>query len=71
MTTPDPEPTGYAAAVTELETILSEIERAEVDVDLLASKVERANALIEFCRARITAAERALDETINESSSTE
>lgn len=62
----DQAPAGYAEAVTELETILSEIERADVDVDLLATKVSRANVLIEFCRSRITAAQEAVDAVAEE-----
>ncbi len=61
MTSLDPEPVGYAEAVTELETILREIEDDDVDVDVLADKVHRANGLIEFCRDRILRARRAVD----------
>ena len=49
----DPVATGYAAALAELETILGELERADVDVDALATKVKRAAELIAFCRDRI------------------
>jgi len=49
----EPVATGYAAALAELETILSELERADVDVDVLAEKVKRAAELIAFCRDRI------------------
>jgi exodeoxyribonuclease VII small subunit len=45
--------TGYAAALAELETILSELERTDVDVDVLAARVKRAAELIGFCRDRI------------------
>lgn len=44
---------GYAAALGELETILSELERTDVDVDVLAARVKRAAELIGFCRDRI------------------
>lgn len=57
----DPVPDGYAEAVSELESILREIEDDEVDVDLLAARVERAAGLIEFCRDRILAARSAVD----------
>jgi exodeoxyribonuclease VII small subunit len=49
----EPVATGYAAALAELETILGELERADVDVDVLATKVKRAAELIGFCRDRI------------------
>lgn len=44
---------GYAAALAELEQILAELERADVDVDVLATQVQRAAELISFCRDRI------------------
>jgi exodeoxyribonuclease VII small subunit len=54
--TTDPAATGYSAALDELETILSELERADVDVDVLAERVQRAAELIAFCRQRIAGA---------------
>ena len=51
----DPDLT-YAGAMSELETILSELERDDVDIDHLTERVARAAALIEFCRSRIEAA---------------
>jgi exodeoxyribonuclease VII small subunit len=47
---------GYADALAELDTILDEIERADVDVDVLAARVKRAAELLRVCRARIAAA---------------
>ena len=49
----NPEPAGYAAALAELEEILGELERADVDVDVLAAQVQRATQLIAYCRDRI------------------
>lgn len=57
-----PEPEGYGEAVTELESILREIEDAGVDVDVLADRVRRAAHLIEWCRARILAAREAVED---------
>jgi len=51
----DPDLT-YAGAMSQLETILSELERDDVDIDHLTERVARAAALIEFCRTRIEAA---------------
>ena len=48
-----PEPAGYAEALAELEAILSDLESADVDVDVLATRVQRATHLIAFCRERI------------------
>jgi len=36
----EPIATGYAAALAELETILGDLERADVDVDVLATRVK-------------------------------
>ncbi len=47
---------GYAAALSELEAILGEIEDDAVDVDVLAARVKRAAELLRVCRDRITAA---------------
>lgn len=45
--------TAYAAAITELETILAELEGDALDVDRLAERVARAAELIRLCRERI------------------
>ena len=47
---------GYAAALAELEQILTEIEDDAVDVDVLAARVRRAAELLRVCRDRIAAA---------------
>ena len=41
---------GYAAAMAELEQILMDLERADLDVDQLGTKVARAAELIRTCR---------------------
>ncbi len=46
-------PIAYSDAMAELEEILSEIERDDVDVDLLSVRVKRAAELIKLCRDRI------------------
>ena len=48
---------GYAAALSELDAILRELESSDVDVDHLAERVERASALIALCRTKISAAQ--------------
>jgi len=50
------EPESYAAAVDELEAILTEIEDDAVDVDVLTRRVARAAVLIRWCRGRIDGA---------------
>ncbi|MCH2433758.1 MAG: exodeoxyribonuclease VII small subunit [Acidimicrobiales bacterium] len=47
---------GYAAALEELQQILTELEAESVDVDHLAARVERADRLIRLCRDRLEAA---------------
>jgi exodeoxyribonuclease VII small subunit len=54
---PTPDSIGYADALGELETILTEIEDDTVDVDVLATRVKRAAELLRICRDRITAAQ--------------
>jgi exodeoxyribonuclease VII small subunit len=48
---------GYADAMAELGEILAELERDDLDVDVLAARVRRAGELIESCRARIARAQ--------------
>jgi exodeoxyribonuclease VII small subunit len=43
----------YSKAITELETIVGDIESGEVDVDVLAEKVKRSSELIKFCSDRL------------------
>ena len=50
------DPIGYAEALTELKSILAEIEDDAVDVDVLAARVKRGAELLRICRSRITAA---------------
>ncbi|MBS1265189.1 MAG: Exodeoxyribonuclease 7 small subunit [Acidimicrobiaceae bacterium] len=62
------EPTGeigYAAALEELQGILSELEAESVDVDLLAARVERADDLIRLCRDRLEAARLKVEQVVD------
>lgn len=65
MTTPEPVATGYAAALDELETILAQLERTDVDVDVLAAQVQRAAELIAFCRDRIGNARLQIEQVVS------
>lgn len=65
-TDPDHPPAGYAAALAELEQILAELDRADVDVDVLAAKVRRAADLIAFCRDRIGAARLQIEQVVGD-----
>lgn len=66
MTTPDSAPVaaGYAEALAELDGILAQLERADVDVDVLAQQVQRAATLIAFCRDRIGTAKLQIEEAV-------
>ncbi len=59
-----PEPAGYAAALAELEQILAQLERPDVDVDVLAEQVQRAAQLVEFCRERIGRARLRIEQVV-------
>jgi exodeoxyribonuclease VII small subunit len=55
---------GYADALAELERILAELERADVDVDVLATRVQRASELIKLCRDRIGNARTRIEDVV-------
>jgi exodeoxyribonuclease VII small subunit len=55
---------GYADALAELERILAELERADVDVDVLATRVQRASELIKLCRDRIGNARARIEDVV-------
>ena len=55
------EPKGYAEAMREVESILSELDSPSVDVDVLSTKVERASFLINWCNERIATAQMTVD----------
>lgn len=60
------EPSGYAEAMREVESILSELDSNSVDVDVLATKVERASFLINWCNERISSAQMTIDSLVAE-----
>ena len=55
------DPAGYADAMREVESILSELDSPSVDVDVLSTKVERASFLINWCNERISSAQMTVD----------
>jgi exodeoxyribonuclease VII small subunit len=55
---------GYADAMTELDEILDELERDDLDVDVLAERVKRASELIKLCRTRIARAQDDVDKIV-------
>jgi exodeoxyribonuclease VII small subunit len=58
------EEVGYAEAMTELETILDELESDQLDVDVLAERVRRASELLTLCRDRISRAQSDVDKIV-------
>lgn len=58
------EPLPYGEAMGELEEILSEIEREDVDVDVLSVRVKRAAELIRLCRERIETTKLEVEEIV-------
>jgi exodeoxyribonuclease VII small subunit len=57
---------GYADAMRELDEILEELERDDLDVDVLAAKVQRASELIQLCRTRIARAQSDVDKVVTD-----
>jgi exodeoxyribonuclease VII small subunit len=66
MSDPAPAQIGYAEAQRELDAILAELERSDVDVDRLAERVQRAAELIRLCRERIGAARVHIEQVVAE-----
>lgn len=65
MTDPQPVAAGYAEALAELESILAQLERSDVDVDVLATQVQRAAELIAYCRDRIGNARLQIEQVVS------
>jgi exodeoxyribonuclease VII small subunit len=57
---------GYADAMRELAEILDELERDDLDVDVLAEQVKRASELITLCRTRIARAQADVDAIVTD-----
>ena len=57
---------GYADAVAELGAILDELERDDLDVDVLGERVRRASELIKLCRGRIAHAQADVDRIVTD-----
>ncbi|MBE0647924.1 MAG: exodeoxyribonuclease VII small subunit [Bacteroidales bacterium] len=54
----------YDSAMTELTTIIRDLEDESISVDVLAGKVKRANELIRFCRERLLKTEEEVQELL-------
>lgn len=54
----------YGRALEELESLLSELEEADVDVDRLAQNVARGVELVRFCRRRLAEVTADVDQVV-------
>lgn len=58
------EPKNYAEAIAEVEKIVAEFGNGTLDVDTLATQVKRATELIGWCKARLSKAEKDVNEVL-------
>jgi len=56
----------YKQALEELEKIVEEIEKGEIDVDLLTEKVKRAAFLSQICKSKLRKTQEELDKLLSE-----
>lgn len=54
----------YEEAYAELQQIVSDIESGDVNVDQLSEKIARATALIDTCKAKLSATEAEVEELL-------
>ncbi len=55
----------YSEAITELESILSEFENGEPDIDNLSEKVKRVSILINLCKKKLKNTENEVQKIID------
>jgi len=56
----------YSEAVTEIESILQQIEEDKLDVDELAEKVSRVTDLLKICRDKLYLTEKQIGKILDE-----
>ena len=56
----------YTEAFSELENIVSEIEKGEISVDELSEKVKRASLLVKVCKEKLTSTEEDVNRILEE-----
>lgn len=54
----------YSAAFAELESIVTDIENASIEIEELSEKVKRAAWLLKFCREKLTRTEAEINEAL-------
>lgn len=66
MTDTNGDDIAYEAAMAELEEILADLERGDIDVDTLADRLARASELVRICRSRIAGTKMRVESVIAE-----
>ena len=56
----------YEAAIKELETIVRQMENDQLDIDTLGEQLKRAQALIKFCRDKLTKTDEEIKKLLDE-----
>ncbi len=55
----------YEQALAKLEQLTNEMEDGRISVDQLAERLSEAQKLLEYCRARLTSAEKKCNSLLN------
>ncbi|EJX01348.1 Exonuclease VII, small subunit [gut metagenome] len=56
----------YSQAMARLEKIIRQIDNNELEIDELADKIQEANAIIAFCRDKLTKADQEIEKILAE-----
>lgn len=56
----------YSSAIKRLEEIVSLIDNNRLEIDELSDKIKEANALIDFCKQKLTKADREVEKLLSE-----
>lgn len=56
----------YTTAITKLRQIIEDIERGELDVDVLSAKVKEAGRLINLCKDKLLKADEEVKKILDE-----
>lgn len=55
----------YSEAMKRLETIVSQIDGNELDIDQLADKIKEANEIIAFCQEKLTRTDQEVEKLLS------
>jgi len=56
----------YGEAIAEIEKILAQLEKEELDVDDLTSKVQRVSELLALCRSKLNTTEKEVEKIMKD-----